>query len=110
MNYHVVEPAPILLMVQPRLAVGQVLVARQFSIDTGVEIEELHDSHGNPVLRLMLLPAAATTVAVLGAEVSGVLPGMPPAALLVTKAAVGAAVGLPLVFLLARPAWREVAG
>ena len=57
-----------------------------------------------------LLPAAATTVAVLGAEVSGVLPGMPPAALLVTKAAVGAAVGLPLVFLLARPAWREVAG
>ncbi len=56
LNYHVVEPAPILLMVQPRLAVGQVLVARQFSIDTGVEVEELHDSHGNPVLRLMLLP------------------------------------------------------
>jgi transglutaminase-like putative cysteine protease len=58
LDYHVVEPAPMLLMVQPRLAAGQVLVAQQFSIDTGVEIEQLVDSHGNAVLRMMLLPGA----------------------------------------------------
>lgn len=58
LNYHVVEPAPMLLMVQPRLTAGQVLVAQQFSIDTGVEVEQMHDAHGNPVMRLMLLPGA----------------------------------------------------
>jgi O-antigen/teichoic acid export membrane protein len=57
-----------------------------------------------------LLPAAATTGAVLGAEAAGVLPGMPPLALLAAKAAAGAAAGVPLILLLARPAWREVAG
>nr|WP_294170635.1 oligosaccharide flippase family protein [uncultured Sphingomonas sp.] len=57
-----------------------------------------------------LLPAAATTGAVLGAEAAGVLPGMPPLALLAAKAAVGAVVGVPLILLLARAAWREVAG
>ncbi len=57
-----------------------------------------------------LLPAAATTGAVLGAEAAGVLPGMPPLALLAAKAVAGAAAGVPLILLLARPAWREVAG
>ena len=56
LNSHVDEPAPMLLMVQPRLATGQVLLAQQFSIDTGVGVEHLHDAHGNLVLRLMLLP------------------------------------------------------
>jgi len=58
LEYHVDEPAPMLLMVQPRLAAGQVLVAQQFNIDTGVAVEQLLDSHGNPVLRMMLLPGA----------------------------------------------------
>ena len=56
LDYHVDEPAPMLLMVQPRLATGQVLVAQHFSIDTGVKVEQLQDSHGNGVLRMMLLP------------------------------------------------------
>jgi len=56
LHYHVDEPAPVLLMVQPRLAAGQVMVTQQFEIDTGVQIEQLHDSHGNQLLRLMLLP------------------------------------------------------
>ena len=58
LTYHVDEPAPMLLMVQPRLTAGQSLVAQQSSIDTGVKVEHLHDSHGNLVLRLMLLPGA----------------------------------------------------
>ena len=58
LHYDVDEPAPMLLMVQPRLATGQELVAQQFSIDTGVEIEQLRDSHGNHPLRMMLLPGA----------------------------------------------------
>lgn len=61
-------------------------------------------------LATALLPAAATTGAVLGAEATGVLPEMPPLALLAVKAAAGAVVGVPLILLLARPAWREVTG
>lgn len=60
-------------------------------------------------LATALLPAAATTGAVLGAEAAGVLPEMPPLALLAVKAAAGAVVGVPLILLLARPAWHEVA-
>ncbi|MDB5757927.1 MAG: hypothetical protein JWM30_1216 [Burkholderia sp.] len=56
LDYYVDEPAPMLLMVQQRLVPGQVLLAQQFSIDTGVAIEKLEDAHGNPVLRMMLLP------------------------------------------------------
>jgi transglutaminase-like putative cysteine protease len=56
LDYHVDEPAPMLLMVQPRLAAGQTAVAQHFHIDTGVTVEHLLDSHGNQVLRMMLLP------------------------------------------------------
>jgi PST family polysaccharide transporter len=61
-------------------------------------------------LATALLPAAATAGIVLGAEASGLVPEMPPFALLVLKAAAGAAVGVPLILLLGRPAWREVSG
>ena len=57
-----------------------------------------------------LLPAATVAAAVLGAEAAGALPPtLPPLALLAAKVAIGAAVGGPLIFLLGRPAWREVA-
>ncbi len=61
-------------------------------------------------LATALLPAAATTGAVLGAEAVEALPEMPPLALLAVKAAAGTVVGVPLILLLARHAWREVAG
>lgn len=55
---------------------------------------------------LSLLPALAVTAAVMAAERAGGLPAGPAAALL-AKAAIGAAVGLPLIALLARRPWRE---
>ncbi len=56
-----------------------------------------------------LLPAAAATAAVLGAEAAGLLPPtLPPFALLAAKGAIGAVAAGPLVLLLGRAAWREV--
>lgn len=55
-----------------------------------------------------LLPAVATTAAVLGAEAAGLLPTFSPLAMLAAKVAIGAAAGGPLIFLSARSAWREV--
>ena len=57
-----------------------------------------------------LLPAAASAAAVLAAEAAGILPpALPPFALLAAKVAIGVVAGGPLIFLLGRPAWREVA-
>jgi polysaccharide transporter, PST family len=57
-----------------------------------------------------LLPAAAAVAAVLGAEAAGLLPpALPPLVLLAAKGAIGAAGAAPLMFLLGRSAWREVA-
>lgn len=56
LDYHVDAPAPMLLMVQPRLAPGQAVVTQHFGVDTGVAVDHQLDSHGNRVLRLMLLP------------------------------------------------------
>ena len=56
LDYDVVESAPMLLMVQARPVPGQVLLAEQFSIDNGAQVERLTDSHGNTVLRTLLMP------------------------------------------------------
>jgi PST family polysaccharide transporter len=60
------------------------------------------------LLAAALLPAAAVAAAVLGTEAAGLLPTGSDVVTLAVKVAIGAAVGGPLLLLLARTPWREV--
>jgi O-antigen/teichoic acid export membrane protein len=61
------------------------------------------------LLAMALLPSAAIAAAVLGVEAAGLLPLASPLATLAAKVAIGAAAGGPLLILLARRSWREIA-
>lgn len=53
--YEAVEPAPILLLIQPYPAMSHLLVEEKLIIGTQTPVEHLIDSHGNKVLKTVLL-------------------------------------------------------
>jgi transglutaminase-like putative cysteine protease len=54
--YETTAPAPLLLVLKPRLGVRQLILEEKLVFGAGIPTEQLTDSHGNVVYRLMLRP------------------------------------------------------
>ena len=54
--YETSERAPLLLVLKPRLDLRQLILEEKLVFGEGVPTEQLTDSHGNTVYRLMLIP------------------------------------------------------
>lgn len=54
--YETAERAPLLLVLKPRLDLRQLILEEKLVFGEGVPTEQLTDSHGNTVYRLMLIP------------------------------------------------------
>src|SRR5215207_8169103 len=54
--YETTHRAPVLLVLKPRLDLRQLILEEKLVFGDGVPTEQLTDSHGNVVYRLMLTP------------------------------------------------------
>lgn len=56
LSYETTLPTPILLVLKPRLDVRQLILEEQLTFGPGLPTEQLADTHGNVVYRMMLMP------------------------------------------------------